>query len=90
MEKIERGLERTKLMEPWKMLKNLKITDETPKTFMIGNIQISGIAQSPMSIHSEAHLQKKRERKARTKRVAKQQDGKLIEIEENLGGHQKD
>jgi hypothetical protein len=28
MENREKGLERTKLMEPWKMLKNLKNTKE--------------------------------------------------------------
>ena len=39
----EKGLERTKLMEPWKMLKYLKLENENLKCFKIGDLNISEI-----------------------------------------------
>jgi len=46
MEKRKKGLERNKLMEPWKMVKNVKITSDLQKAFKIGDIQISEIMNS--------------------------------------------
>ena len=46
MEKKEKGLERTKLGEPWKMLKNFDISKEITKYYTIGDIQISEIKNS--------------------------------------------
>ena len=46
MEEREKGLERTKLMEPWKMLKNNNIKNEIHQSFKIGELEISEIKRS--------------------------------------------